>query len=513
MKFTKFLSVLASLIAGMCLMASAVSFSDVEGHWAYEQIMEYAEKGIVNGDPEGTFRPDDTVTREEFCKIMLNAFGVMVTASETESFSDVPADAWSYAFVEGAKMYLPGYDDGTYLPGNEATRADVTAAIVKIMGYPVGIVTDSELALTKFSDGADIDEDLVIFVSLAVEKGLVNGALPLKVCYIGGCYRYEKPQAGRLREFHQFGVECVGAAAPNADAEVIALARQVLDSIGIEKISLEINSIGCPECRKKYSQALKDYFKANIDTLCDTCKDRLDRNPMRILDCKSPVCKELAANAPVVIDYLCDECEQHFTMVKKHLDTAGIEYTVNPHIVRGLDYYTRTVFEFVSGDIGAQSTVCGGGRYDGLISQMGGQPTASLGFAMGIERLMMVLESQKTELPKQSGCDLYIAQMGENASLAATALCNDLRADGFKVQTDICGRGLKAQMKFADKIGASFTMVLGDDELQNKKAKLKNMSTGEQTEVSLESLSEDLFKALNACALDSLADSIFEGAN
>ena len=347
----------------------------------------------------------------------------------------------------------------------------------------------------------------------SIEKGLVNGALPLKVCYIGGCYRYEKPQAGRLREFHQFGVECVGAAAPNADAEVIALARQVLDSIGIEKISLEINSIGCPECRKKYSQALKDYFKANVDTLCDTCKDRLDRNPMRILDCKSPVCKELAANAPVVIDYLCDECEQHFTMVKKHLDTAGIEYTVNPHIVRGLDYYTRTVFEFVSGDIGAQSTVCGGGRYDGLISQMGGQPTASLGFAMGIERLMMVLESQKTELPKQSGCDLYIAQMGENASLAATALCNDLRADGFKVQTDICGRGLKAQMKFADKIGASFTMVLGDDELQNKKAKLKNMSTGEQTEVSLESLSEDLFKALNACALDSLADSIFEGAN
>ena len=343
-----------------------------------------------------------------------------------------------------------------------------------------------------------------------IEKGLVNGALPLKVCYIGGCYRYEKPQAGRLREFHQFGVECVGAAAPNADAEVIALARQVLDSIGIEKISLEINSIGCPECRKKYSQALKDYFNANIDTLCDTCKDRLDRNPMRILDCKSPVCKEIAANAPVVLDYLCQDCEEHFKNVKKHLDAAGIEYTVNPHIVRGLDYYTRTVFEFVSGDIGAQSTVCGGGRYDGLISQMGGQPTASLGFAMGIERLMMVLESQKTELPKQSGCDLYIAQMGENASLAATALCNDLRADGFKVQTDICGKGLKAQMKFADKIGASFTMVLGDNELENKKANLKNMSTGEQTEVSLENLSQNLFSALNDCALDSLADSILK---
>ena len=343
-----------------------------------------------------------------------------------------------------------------------------------------------------------------------IEKGLVNGPLPLKVCYIGGCYRYEKPQAGRLREFHQFGVECVGAAAPNADAEVIALARQVLDSIGIEKIALEINSIGCPECRKKYSEALKEYFKANIDNLCDTCKDRLERNPMRILDCKSPVCKEIAANAPVVLDYLCDGCAEHFTNVKKHLDAAGIEYTVNPHIVRGLDYYTRTVFEFVSGDIGAQSTVCGGGRYDGLISQMGGQPTASLGFAMGIERLMLVLESQKTELPKQSGCDLFIAQMGEKAALAATALCNDLRADGFKVQTDICGKGLKAQMKYADKIGASFTMVLGDNELETKKANLKNMENGEITEVSLENLSDDLFSAVNSSAFDMLADSILK---
>ena len=343
-----------------------------------------------------------------------------------------------------------------------------------------------------------------------IEKGLVNGPLPLKVCYIGGCYRYEKPQAGRLREFHQFGVECVGAAAPNADAEVIALARQVLDSIGIEKIALEINSIGCPECRKKYSEALKEYFKANIDILCDTCKDRLERNPMRILDCKSPVCKEIAANAPVVLDYLCDGCAEHFTMVKKHLDAAGIEYTVNPHIVRGLDYYTRTVFEFVSGDIGAQSTVCGGGRYDGLISQMGGQPTASLGFAMGIERLMLVLESQKTELPKQSGCDLFIAQMGEKAALAATALCNDLRADGFKVQTDICGKGLKAQMKYADKIGASFTMVLGDNELETEKANLKNMENGEQTEVNLKNLSDDLFSAVNSSAFDMLADSILK---
>ncbi len=341
-----------------------------------------------------------------------------------------------------------------------------------------------------------------------LENGLTNGPLPLKVCYIGGCYRYEKPQAGRLREFHQFGVECVGASSPNADAEVICLARHVLNNIGIRKISLEINSIGCPECRKKYQEALKEYFRSNIDTLCDTCKDRLERNPMRILDCKSPVCKTLCEKAPVVLDYLCEECEEHFKNVKKYLDAAQVEYTVNPHIVRGLDYYTRTVFEFVSGDIGAQSTVCGGGRYDGLISQMGGQPTASLGFAMGIERLMMVLENQKSEIPTGAPTDLYVAVMGEKASLKACMLCNNLRADGFNVQTDICGRGLKAQMKFANKIKALFTLVLGDSELEENKAKLKNMATGEETEVQLDTLSDDLFKAKNKFALDMLTDSI-----
>ncbi len=341
-----------------------------------------------------------------------------------------------------------------------------------------------------------------------LENGITNGPLPLKVCYIGGCYRYEKPQAGRLREFHQFGVECVGAAAPSADAEVIALAKQVLDNIGIRKISLEINSIGCPECRKNYQNALKEYFKANLDSLCETCKERLERNPMRILDCKSPVCKEICEKAPLVIDYLCEDCENHFSEVKKHLDAADIKYTVNPHIVRGLDYYTRTVFEFVSGDIGAQSTVCGGGRYDGLIAQMGGQPTASLGFAMGIERLMLVLEAQKAEMPTAPTPDLYIAVMGKNASYKATELCNKLRADGFSVATDITSRGLKAQMKFANKIGAEFTTVLGDTELTENKAKLKNMANGEETEVLLDNLSECLFNALNQSALNNLTDTV-----
>lgn len=342
----------------------------------------------------------------------------------------------------------------------------------------------------------------------AIEKGLVNGALPQKLCYIGGCYRYEKPQAGRLREFHQFGVECIGAAAPNADAEVISLAKSVLDNIGIKNISLEINSIGCPECRKEYHKALKEYFSANADTLCDTCKDRLDRNPMRILDCKSPVCKKIAENAPVVIDYLCDDCRDHFEKVKANLEAMGIDFKVNPKIVRGLDYYTRTVFEFVSGDIGAQSTVCGGGRYDGLIGQMGGPQTPSLGFAMGIERLMMVLSAQEAELPEVPTCDLFIATLGDNAILKASALCRLLRDEGYKVQTDICGRGLKAQMKYADKIGAKFTLVLGDNEVESGKATLKNMSNSAAREIDLSEIVEELGEELRKILFEKIAEII-----
>jgi len=340
----------------------------------------------------------------------------------------------------------------------------------------------------------------------AIEKGLVNGALPVKVCYIGGCYRYEKPQAGRLREFHQFGVECIGAASPNADAEVIALARQVLSSIGIENISLEINSIGCPECRKEYHKALKEYFNSKSGELCQTCLERLDRNPMRILDCKSPICSAIAKEAPVVLDYLCDDCKEHFEQVKAHLEVQNIKFTVNPHIVRGLDYYTRTVFEFVSGDIGAQSTVCGGGRYDGLISQMGGQSVPSLGFAMGIERLMLVLESQKTELPPAPKTDLYIATMGDAAVLKATELCAKLREEGLKAETDICKRGLKAQMKYADKIGAKFSLVLGDSELETKKAKLKDMAEGTQTEINIDEIVEELGEAIRVQIFKNIAE-------
>ena len=318
-----------------------------------------------------------------------------------------------------------------------------------------------------------------------LENGLSNEALPQKICYLTSCYRYEKPQAGRLREFHQFGIECFGATSPLADAEMISLAKQVFDELGVKKLHLEINSIGCPKCRADYHNALREYFKAHTDELCDTCNERLERNPMRILDCKSPVCKEISKNAPVVLDYLCDECKEHFEKVKSNLDVMNIEYIVNPQIVRGLDYYTKTVFEFVSDEIGSQGTVCGGGRYDGLIEELGGQHTPSLGFGMGLERIQLVMEAQGCDFPEPNKPDLFIAAMGEKAELKAVEIAKDMRDEGFSVVYDLNGRSLRAQMKYADKVCAKYLVVIGEDEVNSDIAKLKDMRTGELTEVSL----------------------------
>ena len=319
-----------------------------------------------------------------------------------------------------------------------------------------------------------------------LENGLCNEALPQKVCYLTSCYRYEKPQAGRLREFHQFGVECFGSASPLADAEIIALAKSLFDTLGVKDLSLEINSIGCPTCRAEYHKALKEYFSSRKDELCDTCKSRLDRNPMRILDCKSPICHEIAEGAPVVIDYRCDECKEHFENVQKYLKAQNIEYTINPQIVRGLDYYTKTVFEFVSNSIGAQGTVCGGGRYDGLVEELGGQHTPSLGFAMGIERLMLLMEAQGCEFPEAEKPDLFIVALGEKATLKAVEIAKDMREEGFSALLDLNQRSVRAQMKYADKLGAKFNVVIGDNEVEAKTAKLKNMQTGEETEINLD---------------------------
>lgn len=319
-----------------------------------------------------------------------------------------------------------------------------------------------------------------------LENGLCNEALPQKVCYTGSFFRYEKPQAGRLREFHQFGVECFGTEAPLADAELIALAKSIFDNLEIKDLSLEINSIGCPQCRAKYNEALKEYFRKSIDDLCDTCKGRLERNPMRILDCKSPVCSKIAEDAPVMLDYLCDECKEHFEMVQKYLKAQKIEFNINPKIVRGLDYYTKTVFEFVSNSIGAQGTVCGGGRYDGLISELGGQRTPSLGFAMGIERVLMLMETQNAPFPDAPQPDLFIAAVGDKAALKAVEIAGDMRSEGFAVLMDLNGRSIRAQMKYADKLNAKFNIVLGDDEIERGVAVLKDMSTGEKNEIALD---------------------------
>lgn len=336
-----------------------------------------------------------------------------------------------------------------------------------------------------------------------LENGLCNEALPQKVCYLTSCYRYEKPQAGRLREFHQFGVECFGTAFPLADAEIIALAKSIFDTLGVRDLSLEINSIGCPKCRAEYHKALKEYFASRKDELCDTCKGRLDRNPMRILDCKSPICHEIAHGAPVVIDYLCDECKEHFEKVQKYLDAQNIEYKINPQIVRGLDYYTKTVFEFVSNSIGAQGTVCGGGRYDGLVEELGGQHTASLGFAMGLERLMLLMEAQGCEFPQAEKPDLFIVALGEKATLKALEIAKDMREEGFSALLDLNQRSVRAQMKYADKLGAKFNVVIGDNEVENKIAKLKNMQTGEETEINLDTFVSGFY---NISLNDQLAD-------
>lgn len=318
-----------------------------------------------------------------------------------------------------------------------------------------------------------------------LEHGLYNDALPLKVCYAASCYRYEKPQAGRLREFHQFGIEMFGAAEASADAEIILLAYNALNMLGVRHVDLQLNSIGCPQCRARYHEALTAYFSKQSGSLCSTCNDRLSRNPMRILDCKSPACAEIAKDAPTVLEFICRDCADHFEGVKGYLATAGVAFTVNPRIVRGLDYYTRTVFEFISTEIGSQGTVCGGGRYDGLTEALGGPKLPSLGFGMGLERLLMVMDRQGIEIPQPKKCEVYVASMGPEALREAFFIVAKLREEGFMAECDVTGRSLKAQMKYANKIGAHHTIVIGEDEIAKGIANLKDMQEGKTTEIPL----------------------------
>ncbi len=327
-------------------------------------------------------------------------------------------------------------------------------------------------------------------VRAILEHGLLAEALPVRAFYLQSCFRYEKPQSGRLREFHQLGIEMFGAAAPEADVQVVATAAACIANVGIRSVQLQLNSIGCPNCRPRYHEALKSYFRGHLDELCDTCRDRLDRNPLRILDCKCPSCAAVAKDAPLMREFLCGECKDHFAAVKRGLDNIGIPYVENPTIVRGLDYYTRTVFEFVHTGAGAQGVVCGGGRYDGLVEQLGGKPTPGIGFGMGLERLLMVLEAEGVPFPPDRVPDLYLCSMGEEARLLAERVAAGLRAKGLWAETDVMGRGLKPQMKYANKTGARYTVVLGEDEVATGKARLKRMGDGAEAETTVERLAQ-----------------------
>lgn len=323
-----------------------------------------------------------------------------------------------------------------------------------------------------------------------VENGIFNEPQPTKMYYFTPCFRYEKPQSGRLREHHQFGIEAFGANDPSIDAEVINLAMTVYKKLGVNSLQLKVNSIGCPKCREEYNKKLKDYLSPKLANLCETCQDRYNKNPLRIIDCKEERCQLQITDIPFMLHNLCEECSDHFDKFKEALDIIGLEYTVDPRIVRGLDYYTKTAFEIVTDTIGAQGTVCGGGRYDGLIEQVGGPSTPGVGFGMGIERLLIVLEKAGIEIPMPAPMDIFIIGLGEAGQKESIRLVHSLRNNNIKCDKDYAGRSLKAQMKYANKLGARYVTVIGEDEINNNRIKVKNMAEGMEDEIQLDSLTE-----------------------
>ncbi|HHU91454.1 MAG TPA: histidine--tRNA ligase [Clostridiaceae bacterium] len=327
-----------------------------------------------------------------------------------------------------------------------------------------------------------------------IEHGMSSLPQPVKLFYQITAYRYEKVQKGRYREFHQFGVELLGAADPAADVEVISMLSLFFNRLGIKNLKLNLNSIGCPECRSAYNELLKSYLADKIGDMCDTCKTRYGRNPMRILDCKEELCKKKLIDAPALLDHICDDCREHFNQVTKKLDTIDIHFDIDKNIVRGLDYYTRTVFEFVSENIGTQGTVCGGGRYDGLVEACGGAPTPGIGFALGVERLLLEMNSQGIEFPIPETPDIYIGAIGEKAGPVSEKLAWQLRNNNIYCIKDIMGRSVRAQMKYADKLGVRYSLILGDNEIESNKAQLRDMKTGEVKDISLDTLIDRLVK-------------------
>ena len=394
----------------------------------------------------------------------------------------LPAESYKWQFVEDAARQTAARFNIREI---RTPVFEHTELFLRGVGETTDVVT-KEMYTFEDKGGRSITlkpEGTAGAARMFIENGLANSPLPLKAYYIAPCYRYERPQAGRLREFHQFGIEVFGASSPEADAEVIFAASTFLKKLGIKDIRLEINSIGCKSCRAEYNRALKEYFRPHLGEMCATCNERFEKNPLRMIDCKEEKCKAITAGAPKMLDYLCPDCRAHFEKVKCLLDSLGVEYTVNPDIVRGLDYYTRTVFEFVSTSIGAQGTVCGGGRYDGLVSELGGGNVPAIGFAAGLERLLLLMENTGVPFPAAAVPEVYVAGMDDATRAKAFAIVNDLRARGVSAECDLMSRSVKAQFKYADKLGAKYVAVIGGSELERGTVNLKKMADGTVSEV------------------------------
>ena len=416
----------------------------------------------------------------------------MLTKAPRGTKDITPKESYKWNYVENKFREICG------LYGYEEMRTPIFEH-TELFKRSVGDTTDVvQKEMYSFEDkgGRDITlkpEGTAGVIRAFIENKLYSDAQPTKMFYIIPCFRYERPQAGRQRQFHQFGVEAVGSDSPSLDAEVIALAVQFFNEVGLKDLAVSINSVGCPTCRAKYNELLKSYLDAKSDVLCTTCLERKDKNPMRVIDCKNPNCQENLQDVPFMIDHICDDCKDHFEKLQKYLKEMDVNFIVDKTIVRGLDYYKKTAFEIISNDIGSQSTVCGGGRYDGLVEQLGGpKGTSGIGFALGAERLLLTMENNNIEIENPQSTDIYIVTIGDEAKTKSFKLLKDLRYNHISADSDHLDRSVKAQFKYSDKINAKFTIVIGEDELANDSATLKNMQTSEQITVKLSELVGEL---------------------
>lgn len=407
-----------------------------------------------------------------------------------------PKDVYKWHYVEKK------FREICALYGYEEIRTPIFEH-TEVFARSVGDTTDVvQKEMYSFTDRGDRQlslkpEGTAGVIRSFIENKMYADTQPTKLYYITPCFRYERPQAGRQRQFHQFGIEVLGSDGPSVDAEVISLAVQFFNEMGLKNLSVNINSVGCPKCREEYNRKLKEYLDKKVDVLCETCLERKDKNPMRVIDCKNPHCKENLQDIPFMIDHLCDDCKEHFEKLQTYLKEMDINYVVDKTIVRGLDYYKKTAFEIISNDIGSQSTVCGGGRYDGLVEMLGGPKGISgIGFALGVERLLLTLENNNIEIENPKSTDIYIATIGDAAKTKSFKLIKDLRSNHISADNDHLDKSLKAQFKYSDKLNAKYTVVIGDDELANDTATLKNMKTSEQTTIKLSELVDELKKRL-----------------